>query len=67
VKSHPRENTQTAFSITARPSDDCPGGDSESIYKELIANTVPNGHMVTAGVLAANRAQEYGYTFLTAL
>jgi len=28
---------------------------------------VPNGHMVTAGVLAANRAQEYGYTFLTAL
>ena len=43
------------------------GGDSESIYKELIANTVSNGHIVTAGVLAANRAQEYGYTFLTAL
>ena len=43
------------------------GGDADAIYKELIANTVPNGHMVTAGVLAANRAQEYGYTFLTAL
>ncbi len=43
------------------------GGDADAIYKELIANTIPNGHMVTAGVLAANRAQEYGYTFLTAL
>jgi hypothetical protein len=42
------------------------GGDSESIYKERIANTVSNG-IVTAGVLAANRAQEYGYTFLTVL
>ena len=43
------------------------GANPDSIYKELIANTVPNSHMVTAGVLAANRAQEYGYTFLTAL
>ncbi len=43
------------------------GGNADVIYKELIANTVPNGHIVTAGVLAANRAQEYGYTFLTAL
>jgi intracellular sulfur oxidation DsrE/DsrF family protein len=42
-------------------------GDADSIYKELVANTVPNSHMVTAGVLAVNRAQEYGYTLLTAL
>jgi hypothetical protein len=42
-------------------------GDPDAIYKELIANTVPNSHMVTAGVLAVNRAQEYGYTLLTAL
>jgi hypothetical protein len=43
------------------------GGDADSIYKELVANTIPNSHMVTAGVLAVNRAQEYGYTLLTAL
>jgi len=38
-----------------------------TIQDLVIANTIPNSHMVTAGVLAANRAQEYGYTFLTAL
>ena len=43
------------------------GGDADSIYKELVANTIPNSHMVTAGVLAVNRVQEYGYTLLTAL
>src|SRR5882672_3176567 len=26
------------------------------------ANTIPNSRMVTAGVLAVNRAEEYGYT-----
>ena len=34
---------------------------------ELITNTIPNSGMVSAGVLAVNRAQEYGYTLLTAL
>ena len=43
------------------------GVDAETIYKELVANTIPNSHIVTAGVLAVNRAQEYGYTLLTAL
>jgi len=43
------------------------GGDVDAVYKELIANTIPNGRMVSAGVLAVNRAQEYGYTLLTAL
>lgn len=42
-------------------------GDFETIYKELVANLIPNSRMVTAGVLAVNRAQEYGYTLLTAL
>ena len=28
---------------------------------------LPNGHSVAAGVVAVNRAQEYGYTLLTAL
>jgi hypothetical protein len=36
------------------------------IYKELVANILPNGHMVAAGVVAINRAQERGYTMLTA-
>ena len=43
------------------------GSDVDTVYKELIANTIPNGRMVSAGVLAVNRAQEYGYTLLTAL
>ena len=36
------------------------------IYKELVANLLPNSHMVAAGVVAVNRAQERGYTMLTA-
>jgi hypothetical protein len=42
-------------------------GDQQAIYKELASNLIPNSHMVAAGVVAANRAQEYGYTLLTAL
>ena len=37
-----------------------------AIYKELVANILPNGHMVAAGVVAVNRAQERGYSLLTA-
>lgn len=36
------------------------------IYKELVANLLPNAHMVPAGVVAINRAQERGYSMLTA-
>lgn len=36
------------------------------IYKELVANLLPNGHMVAAGVVAVNRAQERGYSMLSA-
>lgn len=36
------------------------------IYKELVANILPNGHMAAAGVVAINRAQEFGYSMLTA-
>lgn len=43
------------------------GGTADSVYKELVANTIPNSHMVAAGVLAVNRAQEYGYTLLNTL
>jgi hypothetical protein len=43
------------------------GQNADAVYKELVANTIPNSHMVAAGVVAVNRAQEYGYTLLTAL
>jgi hypothetical protein len=41
--------------------------DPQALFKEFGANLIPNGHLVAAGVVAVNRAQEYGYTLLTAL
>jgi intracellular sulfur oxidation DsrE/DsrF family protein len=41
--------------------------DPQALFKELTANLIPNAHMVAAGVVAVNRAQELGYTLLTAL
>ncbi|MEZ5937434.1 MAG: hypothetical protein R3C52_04360 [Hyphomonadaceae bacterium] len=41
-------------------------GDADAIYKELTENLIPNAHLMAAGVVAVNRAQEYGYTLLTA-
>jgi len=37
----------------------------DAIYKELAANLVPNAHIVPAGIVAVNRAQERGYTLAT--
>lgn len=42
-------------------------GNADAIYKELVANMIPDSRMVTAGVVAVNRAQEYGYTLLSTL
>jgi hypothetical protein len=42
-------------------------GNADAIYKELVANLIPNSHMMASGVLAVNRAQEYGFTLLSAL
>lgn len=36
----------------------------EEALKELSASLLPNGHLVPAGVVAVNRAQEHGYSFL---
>jgi intracellular sulfur oxidation DsrE/DsrF family protein len=41
--------------------------DPQALFKEFSANLIPNGHLVSAGVVAVNRAQELGYTLLTAL
>jgi len=42
-------------------------GNADAVYRELTQNLIPNSHLVAAGVVAVNRAQEYGYTTLTAL
>ena len=42
-------------------------GNADALYKEFASNLIPNSHLVAAGVVAVNRAQEYGYTLLTAL
>ena len=34
---------------------------------EFVRNLIPNSHLMAAGVVAVNRAQEYGYTLLTAI
>lgn len=39
------------------------GGTVDGIYKELTEHLVPNAHMVPAGIVAVNRAQEHGYAF----
>jgi intracellular sulfur oxidation DsrE/DsrF family protein len=41
--------------------------DAQALFKEFSASLIPNSHLVSAGVVAVNRAQEYGYTLLTAL
>ena len=42
-------------------------GNADAIYKELVANIIPSSQMVAAGVVAVNRAQEYGFTLLSTL
>ena len=39
------------------------GGTADAVYNELVANLIPNSHMVPAGIVALNRAQERGYWF----
>jgi intracellular sulfur oxidation DsrE/DsrF family protein len=42
------------------------GGNTDSINSELVANIVENSRMVPAGIVAVNRAQERGYSFVSA-
>ena len=39
----------------------------DAVYNELKSNLIQNSHMVAAGVVGVNRAQEYDYTLLTTL
>ena len=43
------------------------GGNADAVYNELVANLIPNSHMVAAGIVAVNRAQEHGFTLATAI
>jgi intracellular sulfur oxidation DsrE/DsrF family protein len=43
------------------------GGNTDAIYEELAASLLGNSHLVPAGIVAVNRAQEHGYTFVHAV
>ncbi len=36
--------------------------DADAVYKEMVANVMPNSTFVPAGIVAVNRSQEHGYT-----
>lgn len=55
-----------ATRMTARRLADRADVPVESVLEELMAGAVPNSRFVPAGVLAATRAQEYGYSLLYA-
>jgi hypothetical protein len=38
----------------------------DTVFNELAGNLIKNGHLVSAGIVAVNRAQERGYTFANA-
>jgi len=42
------------------------GGTADAAFAELSANLVSNARLVPAGIVAVNRAQERGYTLVTA-
>lgn len=54
--------TRTIAGVLSRVT----GNDREEIYAELVASLIPNATFVPAGVLTATRAQEYGYSLLSA-
>lgn len=42
------------------------GQEADDVFDELVAGAIPNAHFVSAGVMGATRAQEYGYSLLYA-
>ena len=43
------------------------GADPDKILEEMAANLADNAHLVPAGIVAVNRAQERGYSFVSAI
>ena len=37
-------------------------GEADAVYKDMTANLIGNAHLVAAGIIAVNRAQERGYS-----
>ncbi|MEQ1907249.1 MAG: hypothetical protein ABMA15_00400 [Vicinamibacterales bacterium] len=52
--------TRAAAQVAAQKT----GGNVDAIFKELTENLVPNARMVPAGIVAVNRSQERGYSFV---
>jgi intracellular sulfur oxidation DsrE/DsrF family protein len=52
-------STHRLASFIARKTD---GKAADDVYKELVANAMPNVHFVPAGIVCVSRAQERGYT-----
>jgi len=50
--------TRATASAIARST----GSNVDDIYKELTEHLIPNAHLVPAGIVAVNRAQERGYS-----
>lgn len=42
-------------------------GNADDIYNEIAAHLMPNAHLVPAGIVAVNRAQERGYALVHAV
>jgi intracellular sulfur oxidation DsrE/DsrF family protein len=57
---------QMATQGLADPLAAAAGSDGESVFKELSSNLVSNSHLVPAGIVAVNRAEEKGYAFVNA-
>ena len=43
------------------------GGNADAVYEELAVNLLASSHLVPAGIVAVNRAQERGFTFVHAV
>jgi intracellular sulfur oxidation DsrE/DsrF family protein len=52
--------TRAAAQLIAQKS----GGNVDAIFSELTSHLIPGGRMVTAGIVAVNRAQEHGYSLV---
>lgn len=55
---------QMASRATAETIAKATGGNADAILKEIGANLIPNSRLVSAGIVAVNRAQERGYSFV---
>ncbi len=43
------------------------GGEPAAVERELVAHLIPGAVLMASGIVAVNRAQEHGYTFVTAM